>query len=153
YVAARRNRTSALRTQYGSEYERTVRHATSRHAAESELVKRQERVDNLDIRPLLAEQRELYDQQWHDLQELFVEDPGGAVNHADSLVMDVMRTRGYPVANFEQRAADLSVHHARFVRNYRASRDVAERHRRGAATTEELRRAMVYYHELFEDLL
>jgi hypothetical protein len=153
YVAARRNRTSALRTQYGSEYDRTVRHASSRRIAEAELAKRQDRVDNLDIRPLLAEQRELFEQQWHDLQEMFVEDPGGAVNHADSLVMDVMRTRGYPVANFEQRAADLSVHHARFVRNYRAARDVAERHRRAAATTEELRRAMVYYHELFDDLL
>lgn len=153
YVAARRNRTSALRAQYGSEYDRTVRHSSNRRSGEAELAKRQERVDNLDIRPLLAEQRELYEQQWHDLQEMFVEDPGGAVNHADSLVMDVMRTRGYPVANFEQRASDLSVHHARFVRNYRAARDVAERHRRGAATTEELRRAMVYYHELFEDLL
>src|SRR5262249_20892514 len=89
YVAALRNRTSALRSQYGSEYDRTVRHASSRRAAEAELAKRQDRVENLDIRPLLAEQRELYDQQWHDLQEMFVEDPGGAVNHADSLVMDV----------------------------------------------------------------
>jgi len=153
YAIERRHRTSALRTQYGSEYDRTVRHASSRRVAEAELAKRRERVENLDIRPLLAEQRELYDQQWHDLQEMFVDDPGGAVNHADSLVMDVMRTRGYPVANFEQRAADLSVHHSRFVRNYRAARDVAERHRRGAATTEELRRAMVYYHEMFDDLL
>ena len=153
YIAAHRHRTTALRSQYGSEYDRTVRHASSRRTAEAELARRQERVESLDIRPLLAEQRELFEQQWHDLQEMFVEDPGGAVNHADSLVMDVMRTRGYPVANFEQRAADLSVHHARFVRNYRAARDVAARHRRAEATTEELRRAMVYYHELFDDLL
>ena len=153
YAVARKQRTEALHAQYGSEYDRTVSHASSRRAAEAELVKRQERVEQLAIRPLTVEQRELFGQQWHDVQEMFVDNPGGAVNRADGLVVEVMRTRGYPVANFEQRASDLSVNHAVFVKNYRAARDIAERHRRNTATTEELRRAMVYYRELFEDLL
>jgi hypothetical protein len=153
WYALTRRRTDALQTQYGPEYERTVSSIGSRHAAEAELVKRQERVEHFDIRPLIAEQRELFGQQWRDVQGMFVDDPGRAVTQADTLVMEVMRTRGYPVANFDQRAADLSVHHAAFVENYRAARDIAARHRRGAATTEELRRAMVYYRELFEDLL
>jgi hypothetical protein len=153
YSMTRRHQTEALQAQYGSEYDRTVSHASSRRAAEAELVKRQERVEKLDIRPLTAEQRELFGQQWHDVQEMFVDNPAGSINRADALVVEVMRTRGYPVANFEQRASDLSVHHAVFVENYRAARDIAERSRRNGATTEELRRAMVYYRELFEDLL
>ncbi len=153
YAVERRARTRTLRTQYGTEYDRAVGHASSRHVAEVELAKRQERVDQFDIRPLLPVQRELFAQEWHDLQEMFVENPGGAVSRADLLVIDVMRTRGYPVANFEQRASDLSVHHAQFVQNYRAARDIAERRRTGRVTTEELRRAIVYYRALFEDLL
>jgi hypothetical protein len=153
YAVARRRRTQMLHSQYGSEYDRTLAHTNSRRAAEAELVKRQERVEHFDIRPLTAEQRNLFGQQWHDLQEAFVDSPGRAVTKADTLVAEVMRERGYPVTNFEQRASDLSVHHAVFVQNYRAARDVAERHRRGTATTEELRRAMVYYREMFEDLL
>lgn len=153
YATARRQRTEALHDRYGSEYDRTVAQVHSRRAAEAELVERQERVEQLDIRPLTEEQRELYAQQWHDVQEAFVDNPGRAVTTADGLVAQVMRERGYPVTNFEQRASDLSVHHASFVQSYRAARDVAQRHRRGAATTEELRRAMVYYREIFEDLL
>lgn len=153
YATTRHRRTEALRDQYGAEYARTVGEVGSRRAAEDELVKRRERVEHFDIRPLSPQQREIYAQQWRDVQALFVDDPGVAVGRADALVEQVMKTRGYPVADFEQRAADLSVHHARFVQNYRAARDVALRHRQGSATTEELRRAMVYYRELFEDLL
>ena len=153
YATARRQRTEALHDQYGAEYDRTVAEAHSRRDAEAELVERQERVERLDIRPLTAEQRGLFSQQWHDVQEAFVDNPGRAVTTADGLVAQVMRERGYPVADFEQRASDLSVHHASFVQNYRAARDIAQRHRRGSATTEELRRAMVYYREMFEDLL
>jgi hypothetical protein len=160
YTVARRRQTQLLHEQYGSEYDRTVAHAASKRAAEAELVQRQERVAYFDIRPLTAEQRDLFGQQWHDVQELFVDDPGRAVTKADKLVAEVMRTRGYPVADFdqrasdfEQRASDLSVHHAVFIQNYRAARAVAERHRQGAATTEELRRAMVFCRDLLEDLL
>jgi hypothetical protein len=153
YTVTRRRRTQSLHAQYGSEYERALANASSKRAGEAELVKRQERVEQLAIRPLTPEQREMYGQQWRDVQEAFVDSPGRAVTKADSLVAEVMRERGYPMANFEQRAADLSVNHASLVQNYRAARDVAERHRRGIGTTEELRRAMVYYREMFEDLL
>jgi len=153
YGVARQQRTHALQSQYGSEYDRTLKHASSRRIAEAELERRQERVEHFEIRPLLADQRDLFDQQWNDVQEMFVDNPGVSVSRADALVIQVMRTRGYPVANFEQRAADLSVNHSEFVRNYRAARDIADRHRHSSATTEELRRAMVYYREMFEDLL
>jgi hypothetical protein len=153
YVVARRHQTQALHEHYGSEYDRMVARGTSRRATEADLLQREERVEHFDIHSLTVEQRELYTQQWHDVQEAFVDNPGRAVSTADNLIGQVMQERGYPVSDFEQRAADLSVHHAVFVENYRAARDIAKRHRRHAATTEELRRAMVYYREMFADLL
>lgn len=153
YAVARRRRTQSLHAQYGSEYDRALANASSKRAGEAELVKRQERVEQLAIRPLTPDQREMYRQQWRDVQGSFVDSPGRAVTKADSFVAEVMRERGYPMATFEQRAANLSVNHASLVQNYRAARDVAERHQRGIGTTEELRRAMVYYREMFEDLL
>lgn len=153
YVGVRRQRTEALRSRYGPEYVRTVSEVGSQRRAEEELVKRQERVEHLEIRPLLAEQRDLFAQQWRSVQARFVDDPGGSVSRADRLVEEVMKTRGYPVSDFDQRAADLSVHHSRVVDNYRAARAIADRHRKNAATTEDLRKAMVYYRELFQDLL
>jgi hypothetical protein len=153
YVGARRRQTADLRTRYGTEYSRTVSELGSQRRAEHELERRQERVEALEIRPLLAEQRTLFIQQWRGVQSLFVDDPGGAISRADGLVEEVMKVRGYPVSDFDQRAADLSVHHGRVIENYRAAREIAERHRRGAASTEELRRAMVHYRELFQDLL
>jgi len=153
YVALQRRHTDELRTRYGTEYSRAVSELGSERRAEKELDHRQERVEALDIRPLLPEQRTRFSQEWRNVQSLFVDDPGGAISRADGLVEEVMKVRGYPVSDFDQRAADLSVHHARVVENYRAARDVAEKHRRGAASTEELRRAMVHYRELFQDLL
>ena len=153
YVTERKRRTESLQAQYGPEYTRTVSEVGSRRRAEEELVKRQERVEHLEIRPLLADQRELFAERWRAVQAAFVDDPAGAVTMADALVEEVMKTRGYPVSDFEQRAADLSVHHSRFVENYRAARAIAERHRRNAASTEDLRTAIVYYRGLFEDLL
>ena len=148
-----RRRTEVLKARYGPEYGRAVHELGDKRRAESELVRRQERVEHLDIRPLTAQQRNGYLQQWHAVQTRFVDDPKGAVTDADRLVEEVMMARGYPVADFDQRAADLSVHHPRVVDNYRAARDIAQRHRRGDATTEDLRQAMVFYRELFQDLL
>lgn len=153
YLIARQRRTDALREQYGPEYSQTVRTTGSARRAEDELIKRQERVEALDIQPLSAEQADHFTREWRRVQVMFVDDPGGAVSLADSLVEDVMKVRGYPVSDFDQRAADLSVHHSRVVQNYRAAREIAERHRRRTATTEDLRKAMVYYRELFQDLL
>jgi len=153
YLTDRKRRTESLQERYGPEYARTVHEVGSQRRAEQELVKRQERVEHLEIRPLLADQRQLFADRWRVAQAAFVDDPAGAVTDADALVEEVMKTRGYPISDFEQRAADLSVHHSRFVDNYRAARDIAERHRRNAASTEDLRMAIVYYRELFEDLL
>jgi len=153
YVGLRRRHTDELRTRYGTEYSRTVSELGSQRRAERELERREERVEALDIRPLLPDQRALFSQEWRGVQSLFVDDPGGAISRADGLVEEVMKVRGYPISDFDQRAADLSVHHGNVVENYRAAREIAERHRRGAASTEELRRAMVHYRELFQDLL
>ena len=153
YLVTRQRRSEALRAQYGPEYAHTVRETGSARRAEDELIKRKERVEALDIAPLGAEQRAQFTREWRNVQVMFVDDPGGAVTRADTLVEEVMKLRGYPVADFDQRAADLSVHHARVVQNYRAARDIADRHRRREATTEDLRKAMVYYRELFQDLL
>ena len=153
YVAMGRRHTEDLRTRYGPEDSRTVSELGSQRRAERELERRQERVDALEIRPLLPDQRALFMHDWRGVQSLFVDDPSGAISRADGLVEEVMKVRGYPVSDFGQRAADLSVHHGRVIDNYRAAREIAERHRRGAASTEELRRAMVHYRELFQDLL
>ena len=64
-----------------------------------------------------------------------------------------MATRGYPVGDFEQRAADVSVQHPRVVEHYRAAHTIAVRNSRGDADTEQLRQALVHYRALFEDLL
>lgn len=152
-VAMQRRRTQDLQARYGPEYSRTVRQVGDQRRAENELVKRQERVEALEIRPLSAERRGQFARQWRNVQTMFVDDPRGAVTRADGLVEEVMRMRGYPVSDFDQRAADLSVHHGRVVESYRAAREIAIRHRRGTATTEDLRQAMVYYRELFQDLL
>ena len=153
WLVWQRKRSEVLREQYGPEYDRTVRQMGDQRRAESELIKRQERVEQLDIRPLSASQRSDYMDRWRTVQAKFVDDPKGAVTDADGLVTDVLKARGYPVADFDQRAADLSVHHPRVVENYRAARDIAQRHRRGEATTEDLRQAMVFYRALFQDLL
>jgi hypothetical protein len=102
---------------------------------------------------LTAEEQSRFSDNWKRTQALFVDEPSRAVNEANSLVKDLMQTRGYPVGDFEQRAADISVDHPNVVRNYRAARDVAERNKSGKATTEDLRQAMVHYRSLFEELL
>lgn len=152
WYAVSRRHTRSLRDQYGPEYNRTVRELGTRRG-EQELLRRQKRVDNLDILPLSAEQRNRFSRQWLGIQAMFVDDPGGAVTDADRMVEEVMKVRGYPLADFDRRAADLSVHHGPFVENYRAARDIAELHRQRKATTEALRRALIYYRALFEDLL
>ena len=152
YVWQRRQ-SQVLAARYGPEYQRVVSDAGSRHRGEAELRRREERVEHFTIRPLSAQQQTDYLRQWRATQARFVDDPEAAIADANTLVEDVMKTRGYPLSDFDQRAADLSVHHSRVVDNYRAARDIAQRQRRGDASTEDLRQAMVYYRGLFEDLL
>jgi FtsZ-interacting cell division protein ZipA len=148
-----RQRSSKIRRRFGPEYERTVTETGDRRKAEQILEKREKRVQGFPIRALPQSDRERFAIAWRGVQAQFVDDPKTAVTRADQLVADLMNVRGYPVADFEQRAADLSVDHPVVIENYRAAHDIALRHQRGEASTEDLRRAMVHYRTLFEDLL
>ena len=145
-------RTSRLREGFGSEYEREVTRK-GRGKAESELEQRQKRVEQLQIRELSREQAAGYASDWDAVQSRFVDDPAMAVSRADELVGRVMLDRGYPVGNFDQRVADISVDHPEVAQNYRAAHDIAGRNANGSASTEDLRQAMVHYRSLFQDLL
>jgi hypothetical protein len=152
-VMMQRRRTEGLRKQFGPEYDRAVSDLGDQRQAEAELAARQERVQKLDIRDLSAEDRERYIDTWHSTQSRFVDEPAAAITEADRVVAEVMRARGYPVGDFEQRVADISVDHPHVVSNYRAAHAIALANERGEASTEDLRQAMVYYRSLFEDLL
>jgi len=148
----RNRRTAQLRRRFGAEYDRTARMAGARKA-EIWLMQRQRRVETFPIRRLGAEECERFVTEWRLIQSRFVDGPRGAVEQADLLVERLTRARGYPVTSFEQRAADISVAHAGVVDNYRAAHEIALRHRRAQATTEDLRTAMMYYRSLFDELL
>jgi len=153
FFYAQRQKTRQLRARFGPEYERSLQETGDRRHAEAELARREERVAHLDIRPLMPDDRARFSNAWRSVQAQFVDDPGRSIAEADRLVTEVMRVRGYPVADFEQRAADISVDHPRVVDNYRAAYAIARRSGRGEANTEDLRQAMVHYRALFEDLL
>jgi hypothetical protein len=153
WMYVKKERTQKLRSKFGPEYDKAIGEHRDRGHAESELQKRAARVANFNIHPLEAEDRSRYTEDWRREQTLFVDDPRGAVNHADTLVQDVMRGRGYPVGDFDQNATDLSVDHPRVVENYRIAHEIALREGQGNGNTEDLRKAMVSYRALFEDLL
>jgi hypothetical protein len=148
-----KRRTKRLQSQFGPEYDRTVDSADSRRKAESELAARQERRQQLDIRPLSSAARERYTSQWQSVQARFVDSPGAAVASADELIQSVMSDRGYPVDDFESRAADVSVDHPHVVEHYRQGHRLAENHANGNGSTEELRQAMRHYRALFDELV
>ena len=150
YAGRRRRR---LQDRFGPEYDRTVADAPSRREAESELTERQKRREELQIRPLAPESRDRYASRWHNTQAKFVDEPEEAVGEADSLIQEVMRERGYPVEDFDQRASDLSVDHPEVISNYRAAHGISVANERGKASTEDLRTAMVHYRALFVELL
>jgi len=153
WMFIQKKRTQDLRSKFGPEYDKAIDAHGDRTHAESDLVKREKRVAKFNIRSLRADERAKYAEDWRMEQSLFVDDPRTAVKHADVLVQDVMRQRGYPVRDFEQNAADLSVDHPRVVENYRVAHEISIRDGRGQSTTEDLRKAMVSYRDLFEDLL
>lgn len=152
-VFVQRRRTEKLRSRFGPEYERSVAESGDRRRAEEQLEKRAERVEKYHLRPLTAEDRSRFTEQWDRVQAHFVDAPAGAVAEADQLLGDIMATCGYPMGDFEQRAADISVDHPVVVQNYRAAHDIAIRQAKGQATTEDLRRAMIHYRALFEDIV
>jgi hypothetical protein len=150
----RKRRTGKLRTKFGgAEYDRAVKEDGSRRHAEAGLKERTERVESLNIRPLAPSDRARFVESWSRVQARFVDGPGGAVTEADQLLRDVMSTRGYPVSEFEQRAADISVDHPLVMENYRTAHAIAVRQTQGQANTEDLRQAMIHYRTLFEDLV
>jgi hypothetical protein len=150
----RRRRTEKLRTQFGgAEYDRAVKEDGSRRHAEAGLKERNERVESLPIRPLAPGDRARFVESWSRIQARFVDGPGGAVTEADQLLGDVMSTRGYPVGEFDQRAADISVDHPLVLANYRTAHEIAVRQTQGKANTEDLRQAMIHYRTLFEELV
>jgi hypothetical protein len=153
WMYSQKKRTERLRSRFGPEYQRLVETGGDRRRAELELEQRQKRVDKLDIQPLSVEDRRRFQQAWTRDQARFVDDPKGAVAEADRLIGEAMKTRGYPVGDFAQRAADISVDHPIVVENYRIAHEIAVRDKRGEAGTEDLRKAMVHYRALFEDLL
>ncbi len=150
-LAARRTRT--LQGRFGPEYDRTVEDADSRRDAEKELSARAARRDELEIRPLAPGARERYVAEWQTVQARFVDDPDNAVRDADRLIQSVMSDRGYPMEDFEQRAADISVDHPDVVENYRQGHRLTRAAATGDGTTEDLRQAMQHYRALFDELL
>jgi hypothetical protein len=143
-----------LRTQFGgSEYDRAVKEVGSRRHAEAGLKERTARVESLNIRPLAPGDRARFVESWRMVEGRFVDGPGGSVTEADQLLGDVMSTRGYPVSDFEQRAADISVDHPLVLENYRMAHEIALRQTKGQANTEDLRQAMIHYRTLFEELV
>ena len=153
YVRKRNHTTAELRDRFGPEYDRAVKQHGSERKAEAKLADRETRVDLLQIRSLDLAERERYLAQWQAVQSRFVDYPKGAVTEADELVSSLMQTRGYPVADFDQRAADISVDHPRVVENYRSGHNIALRLGTGEASTEELRTAMIHYRSLFDELV
>jgi len=153
YARKRRSTTADLRQRFGPEYGRAVREHGSERKAEARLADREKRVEKLNIRDLEPMEYERFSKHWESVQSRFVDSPKGAVAEADDLVSSLMKTRGYPVSDFEQRAADVSVDHPRVVENYRSAHEIALRVGKDAATTEDLRTAMIHYRSLFEELV
>ncbi|HEY5981938.1 MAG TPA: hypothetical protein VIU38_00570 [Anaerolineales bacterium] len=152
-IFARRRRSERFQNQYGAEYDRSVQSTGSEKNAQSELDGRRKHVDSLNIRPLSEPERERYSSDWAKVQAKFVDDPGQATVEADHLIMEVMQLRAYPVSDFEQRAADVSIQYPALVSNYRAAREIAVRNEAHHAGTEDLRQAMIHYRSLFDELL
>lgn len=149
----KQRRTHDLRTRFGPEYDHAVHEVGGRSRAEAELRRRERRVERMPIRPLPPDRRARFTAEWNEQQARFVDEPTRAVIEADHLIEEVMKERGYPVTDFDQRAADISVDHPRVVNNYRTAHEITVRHERGEANTEDLRRAMICYRDLFRELV
>jgi hypothetical protein len=153
YMRKRRTTTANLKQRFGAEYERVVQVHGSERKAETKLADREKRVEKFHIRELDPMEHERFSKQWASVQSRFVDSPKGAVTEADDLVSSLMKTRGYPISDFDQRADDISVDHPRVVENFRSAHQIALRVGKDQATTEDLRTAMIHYRSLFEELV
>ena len=148
-----KRRTATLRNRFGPEYEHAIHEYGDRSRAERALEHRAERTEKYHIRRLERDEQQHFAEEWRHTQARFVDDPPLAIREADHLVCEVMRAKGYPMADFDRRAEDLSVDHPHVIRNFRAAHELAMSEKEGRATTEDMRQAMVYYRELFDELL
>jgi hypothetical protein len=153
FFIRKRNQSARLQERFGPEYDRTVGELGGRGKAESELKAREKRIEHLTIAPLAPADATRFSEAWKALQGRFVDNPKGVVVQADQLVRELMLKRGYPMGDFERRAADISVDHPNVVEHYRAAQAIAARDERGEADTEELRKAVVHYRVLFDEIL
>ena len=153
WLIVQRRRSLRLKRRFGPEYDRTVSTLRSQNRAEAELIARENRVAGLKIVPLAPADASRFSQAWNTLQGRFIDNPKGVVTDADHLVRELMTKRGYPMGDFERMAADLSVDHPSVVAAYRAAQTIATRDARGEADTEELRKAVIHYRTLFDELL
>jgi hypothetical protein len=153
FFLVRKRRSEQLRERFGPEYDRVVKKEGEVRRAENLLEIRAKRREKFELRPLPEASRADFADRWLTVQSQFVDDPKGSVSSGDQLVNELMSVRGYPMADFEQRAADISVDHPVVVENYRVAHEIALRHSRGEASTEDMRKAMVHYRSLFEELL
>jgi hypothetical protein len=147
------SRTKKLRAQFGPEYDRAVVAAGSKLKAEAELETIEKHVRRYPLRPLSTADRDRFQQSWRAIQAAFVDNPQHALSEADLLVTEVMSTLGYPMNDFEHRATEIAVDHVVVVDHYRAGHEIAIRHARGQATTEDLRQGMIHYRALFDRLM
>ena len=152
-ILLQKRRTQRLRTRFGPEYARALQESGDRRQAEASLEERKKRVERFKLRLLTPGDRARFTESWRRVQARFVDEPNGAVTESDQLLGDVMSARGYPVSDFEQRTADISVNHPRVVENYRAAHEIGLRHAQGQASTEDLRQAMIHYRTLFDELV
>jgi hypothetical protein len=150
---SKRQRSKRYQNKFGPDYDATVKSMGGHTKAQTEMDKRQKHVDSLDIRSLSLPEREKYLSEWKAVQAKFIDQPGPATVEADHLIMEVMQLRNYPVSDFEQRAADISINYPELVSNYRLARAIAIKNEQHNADTEELRQALVYYRALFNELL
>jgi hypothetical protein len=153
WLLMRRRKTAALRARFGPEYDRLLQSTNKPADVERELQERQRRVESFSLRTLSREEADRYSGSWRTVQARFVDDPRTAVNEADHLIEDVMRARGYPVEDAAHRLDDLSVEHGAVLNHYRSGREIVVRHSRGEASTEDLRKAMVHFRALFDELV
>jgi hypothetical protein len=151
-LITRNQRSERLRTRFGPEYSRAIEVTGNKTQAEAKLVKLERRVERFELRPLTPVVRANFVAGWQKIQSRFVDDPKGALTEGDKLIQGVMAVRGYPVSDFEQRAADISVNHPLIVEHYRAGHDIAVQHSKGRASTEDMRQAMIHYRTLFAEL-
>jgi hypothetical protein len=153
WLYTRRKQSHRLQEHFGPEYDRTVNESGSRSKGESELKAREKRVERLEIIPLASPDAARFTEAWRALQSRFIDNPKGVVVQAEQLVRELMEKRGYPMGDFERRAGDISVDHPGVVANYRSAQAIAQRDQQGTADTEELRKAVVHYRALFDELL